>query len=187
MSKTRCLQLKKEILNGRMLSMDPTSGTKNSEAGWAIFDAGKLESSGIISIADGAKDERLRDILATLQTEFTEVYDVLALEDIPVARRRGNFDVSQTLIQACGVYIAGTSGKLVELNSHTWQAVARRLGGWVKGDESDAQYIGLAAIAFASGYTQKLTEKLKIEFLGNLAEENDYWDLPDMREHWRSE
>jgi len=192
MSKTRCLELKDPILNGRMIAIDPTSGTLDrstgeaSVAGWALFEEGQLHSSGVIAIPFAKrKEDRYRSLLTILQTEFDDTYDALAMEDIPLARRRGNFNTSQTLIQVCGVYIAGLSGELVELNSHTWQAVARRIGGWVKGDESDAQYIGLAAIAFARGYDQKMSEKKKTEFTGELVNDYNAWNLPGITEHWR--
>jgi len=189
MSKTRCLAIKDAILGGKMLAIDPTSGTgdpgKNSQAGWALFDEGQLLSSGTIEIpANRDKATRFRSIQEILTTQFDETYDVLALEDIPLARRRGNFSTSQTLIQVCGVYIASTSGELVELLAHTWQAVAKRIGGWTKGDESDAQYIGLAAIAFASGYDQKMSEKRKIEFAAELVDEYDSWGLQTINDHW---
>lgn len=190
MTKTRCRELKDGILNGRMLAIDPTSGTMDrstgspSVAGWALFESQQLISSGIIEIPQNSrKEDRFRDLLGILQGDFGDVYDVLALEDIPLARRRGNFNTSQTLIQVCGVYIAGLSGDLVEINCHTWQAVARRIGGWTKGDESDAQYIGLAAIAFAAGYDQKMTEKKKAEFIGDLVLKNGGWNLPVNKSH----
>ena len=175
-----------------MIAIDPTSGAieratgNGSVAGWALFLGGEMQSSGIIEIPYyDRKEDRYRGLLDILHTEFDDGFDVLAMEDIPTARRRGNFNTSQTLIQACGVYIAGLSGELVEINSHTWQAVAKRVGGWIKGDESDAQYIGIAAIAFASGYDQKMSEKRKIEFLGKLVNEHNAWNLPGSINHWR--
>ena len=191
MSRSRCLELRKQILDGHLLAIDPTSGSvdrttgKPSEAGWATFRSAVLLSSGVITIPENKRKEaRYRDILTILQEDFPDQYDVLALEDIPLARRRGNFNTSQTLIQVCGVYIAGTTGDLVEIASHTWQAVARRIGGWEKGDESDAQYIGLAAIAFASGYSQTLSEKKKLEFIGALVHTHKGWNMPGIINHW---
>jgi len=192
MSKTRCLELRDGILEGRMLAIDPTSGAMDratqtpSEAGWALFEEGHFIGSGTIKIPfHERKEDRYRELLNILHVDFDQEYDVLVLEDIPLARRRGNFNTSQTLIQVCGVYIAGTTGDLVELPSITWQAVARRIGGWVKGDESDAQYIGLAAIAFASGYSQSMTEKRKVEFAGQLVDTYDAWNLQGITDHWR--
>ena len=192
MSKTRCIELRDGIIGGKMIAIDPTSGAMDrangspSVAGWAAFDEGLLLSSGTIEIPfHKRKEDRYRELLNILQTDFVDTWDILALEDIPTARKRGSFSTSQTLIQACGVYIAGLDGDLVELNSHTWQAVARRIGGWRKGDESDAQYIGLAAIAFASGYDQKMSEKKKIEFLAELIGEYDAWNLQGIIDHWR--
>lgn len=191
MSRTRCIELRDGILEGRMIAIDPTSGAvdhstgKPSLAGWSLFDSGEFLSSGVIKIPFSShKEERFRSLLNILHSDFVDDYDILAMEDIPMARRRGSFNTSQTLIQACGVYIAGLGGELVELNSHTWQAVARRLGGWSKGDESDAQYIGLTAIAFASGYNQNMTEKRKTEFIADLINEYDGWKLQPLLEHW---
>ena len=190
MSKTKCLKLKKKILGGLMLAIDPTSGSVNhvtrspSKAGWALFKEGGLIDSGTIDIkSSDKKEERFRDLIETLQ-QFDEDYDILALEDIPMVRGRGSFNISQTLIQACGVYIAGLPGELVEMNSNTWQAVAKRLGGWDKSDEGDAIYIGLSCIAFAEGYDAKFSEKKKLEFLGELIDTYSGWNLPGLLECW---
>tara|TARA_B100001094_G_scaffold65503_2_gene61600 strand:+ start:10552 stop:11139 length:588 start_codon:yes stop_codon:yes gene_type:complete len=194
MSKKKCQKLSDKILNGRMLAIDPSSGATDratgspSIAGFAYFDKGILVESGLILIPESQnKETRFRYILDLLQSQFNEDYDILALEDIPLARRRGNFNTSQTLIQACGVFIAGVSGQLIELNSHTWQAVARRIGGWKKGDEADAQYIGLAAIAFASGYDQKITEKNKLKIIKELVTSYNFWELQEILNHWKEE
>ena len=191
MSRTKCTKLKSKILNGRMLAIDPTSGAINSvtgrysTAGWAEFENGQLRESGIIEIAESKeKEERFRSLLHVLQAEFDAPYDVLVLEDIPMARRRGTFHISQTLIQACGIYAAAIDGALIEINSHTWQAIARRLGGWTKTDESDAQYIGISAIAFAEGYTQKTSDKRKLEKLGEIVTKYNGWDLEQLQANW---
>jgi hypothetical protein len=191
-SKTKCVKLKKDILGGLMLCIDPTSGAvqrdtnTTSQAGWAIYDGGEFRSSGVIIIpADPNKENRYRAILDVLLTSFTDPYDIVIMEDIPTARRRGTFNTSQTLIQACGVYAAGiSSGKLIELPSHTWQAIARRIGGWIKGDESDARYLGLAAMAFSEGYSQSLTEKKKLECIETIVNKHNGWNFPSVIKHW---
>jgi len=85
--------------------------------------------------------------------------------------------VTPVLMQATGVFIAGIqSERLIEMDVKTWEAVAKRLGGWKKhsskrglingcdpngreGDDVDAEYIGWTAICFALGYNQKDKEK----------------------------
>lgn len=165
MSKTLCLKYRDKILNGTMLCIDPSSGGTNrkgeqSNAGWAIFKKGRIWSSGILELDHGeSKGVRLRAIGKCMMESFDE-YDILAIEDI------NGYKAPQALIQSCGVYISSTTTDgLIEMNSRTWQAIANRLGGWVKSDEEDAKYIGWAAIAFALGYDQKDSEADREETL----------------------
>ena len=164
MSRTRALQFSKYILEGKFLAIDPSSG-KTGNAGWALFEKGKLHSSGILDIySDSSRERRLKSILECMQKEFEPV-DLLVLENI-----EGRM-APKILIQACGVIIAGTpSDRYFEMNIITWQSIAMKLGGWKKtnkngvvrgdpkgneGDEYDAQYIGFASIALALGYDAK--------------------------------
>ncbi len=195
MSRSKCKSLRSEILDGSLLAIDPSSGSVNrftgeqSSLGWAIFKEGNLQGSGTIEVIKSeSKEDRLRDLVGILHTRFDTTFDALVLENIPaVSCRKNGFSVDTTLIQACGVVVAGTTGALVEMNIHTWQAVARRLGGWTKGDESDAIYLGLSAIAFAVGYDQKFTEKVKTTFLGDLVDHYDGWNMKPLLDFWGME
>lgn len=175
-----------------MIAIDPSSGSSSaggrSVAGWAVFDEGHLVESGLIEIeASNHKADRFRDLLNSLQTDFDKDYDVLALEDIPLTSgRRRAFTVSQTLIQVCGVYIAGLGGHVIEMNTRTFQAIANRLGGWFKDDEMDAIFIGIACICFAEGYNQTESDQKKLKKLGEIAEKYNYWGLEDMRSNWEA-
>ena len=88
-------------MTGRFLAIDPSSGAMNryvgerSQAGWAIFAGGQLESSGIITIDGSNKTERLQDLARTLTNEFNETFDLLVMEDI-----WGRM-ASKTLVHAC--------------------------------------------------------------------------------------
>ena len=92
---------KSKLLTGRFLAIDPSSGAMNryvgerSQAGWAIFAGGQLESSGIITIDGSNKTERLQDLARTLTNEFNETFDLLVMEDI-----WGRM-ASKTLVHAC--------------------------------------------------------------------------------------
>ena len=156
MSKTQSKMHKKKILEGKFLSIDPSSGAigadgKASEAGWAVFENGRLTTSGTIDINEsGAKQNRLRNLLEIIQREFTDEYDLLVLELIKGWRAQ------QSLIQSTGVVIAGINSEATfEINVTSWQAIARRLGTWEKSDEGDAVHIGAAAIAWALDYDLK--------------------------------
>jgi hypothetical protein len=166
MSRTQGQKHKNTILSGTVLCIDPSSGGTDrrgvkSSAGWAIFSKGQLHSSGEIQLDNGQeKPVRLRGILECLKRDFPETYDLLIVENIE------GYRASKTLIQACGVYIAGIeSSACFEMNVKTWQAIAKRLGGWEKSDEADAIYIGWAAVAFALGYNQKESEENREEVL----------------------
>lgn len=165
MSRTACLKYKNLILNGSMLCIDPSSGGTNrkgekSNAGWGVFGEGKVLESGLLELDHGeSKEVRLRAIADCMRESFDK-YDILVIEDI------NGYKAPQVLIQACGAFISSTNTKgLVEMNSRTWQAIANRLGGWKKGDEADALFIGWAAIAFAMGYNQTDKEDVREEIL----------------------
>ena len=165
MSRSKCNLYKTKILEGSMLVIDPSSGGtsrkgEQSNAGWAEFKNGKLKASGIIELDHGKyKEDRLRAISDCLRSEFKANYDLMVIENIE------GYGAAKTLIQACGAFICSTNGRLIEMNVKTWQAIANRLGGWVKGDEADAIYIGWACVAFALGYNQKESEEQREEFL----------------------
>lgn len=186
----RSLRVQQKVLTqGKFLAIDPSSGSisrstgERSNAGWAIFEQGRLSSSGIITIDGTNKTQRLQDLANTLLVEFDESFDLLILEDI------WGYIAPQTLVQACGVIIA-TSGAVntVEVNVKQWQGVANRLGGWTKGDENDAVWMGVAAICLASGYSHKALKKdpERLAFLNDLAKSHDYWGVQEIEEHHRT-
>lgn len=171
-------------MTGRFLAVDPSSGSidrrsgTRSEAGWAIFDGGRLESSGLIMIDGTSKKERLSSVAKTVQQEFNEPFDLLVIEDI------WGYIASKTLVHACGVFIGNTNAKdIIELNVMTWKGVANRLGGWEKGDESDAIYIGVAAMVLSGGYAHKRLKKdtARQEKIDALCEENDCWGVETIK------
>jgi hypothetical protein len=146
------INLQLPILNGKALIIDPSSGshssTDRSNCGWAELEYGRVVDSGIIKLDHGKQPfQRLRLLGECLREDFADDYDILVLEFL-----EGDY-VSPMLIKACGAIMANIKSKhYAEINIKTWQAIARRLGGWVKGDEHDAKYMGYAAVALALGY-----------------------------------
>lgn len=168
MSRTRSKQYKSIILERSFLCIDPSSGA-TGDAGWAIFDKGRVIDQGVISVSNmnSAKHKRLRELMKCLFDDF-ERTELMIMEEI-----RGKH-TKETLVQACGVFIAGIDCEYqFDMNVATWQAIAKKLGGWKKhtgaglvgdkggreGDEVDAEFVGWAAIAFALGYNQKGASK----------------------------
>lgn len=180
-----CKAHKRHLLTGKVLAIDPSSGAYNrktgekTQGGWALFDNGMLLTSGVYNVDGVTKNERLVSLQKVFLEEFKGDIDVMVLEDI------WGYIASQALVQACGVIIGsvGTSS-VIELNVSTWKAVATRLGGWVKGDENDAIYLGVAAMCIAQGYGHKRlkNDKKRGEMLDSLAIENDYWNVETIKE-----
>ena len=147
---------KKAALGGNMLVIDPSSGGSSkkgekSEAGFAVFEEGKLVKSGTVEYpTEKVVFKRLKNIKGVWENNL-HLYDLFVLEDI-----RG-YRAQQSLIQSCGVYIATIRfNEFFQLNVKTWKSIAKLWGGYVKSDENDAIYMGYATIAIALGYHSKL-------------------------------
>ena len=147
---------KKAALKGTMLVIDPSSGGtskkgEDSEAGWAYFCEGRLDSSGTIGYPrEKVVFKRLRNVSEHWRSQ-ENTYDLFVIEDI-----RG-YRAQQSLIQACGVYITSIDfEEFFQLNVQTWKSIAKQWGGYVKSDENDAIYMGYATVAIALGYHSKL-------------------------------
>ena len=144
------------LLNGKVLSIDPSSGGtyrgKNSKAGYAILDHLSIIESGVIELDYGKHSSiRLQKLLECLQRDFKEKFDLLVIEDV------NGYNCSKVLLQASGVFVAAINSKATwEINIRTWQSIAKQLGGWEKDDEADAIYMMLAAISVALGYDPKM-------------------------------
>jgi len=134
----------KIIREGTVLAIDPSSGSKRSLPGFAIFKGEELVESGTIPLeVDQPIDVRLRQLKFILEDEFGEM-DVLVVEKI-----RGR---SHTYLRwACGVTIACCDAPLVfEMPTITWKKFVDR-DTYEKSDEQDAIKIGEALIKLAGG------------------------------------
>ena len=170
------------ILGGTMLVIDPSSGAKNSATGevsllgWASFENGKLVGSGtIIPDYKPQSFRRLRAMSEFLREDF-EYHDMFVQEDITT--KVGH----KTLIQACGGIVSNTKSKYYfEPNIRAWQSFAQKMGGWTKGDESDAQYMGWYMIAYASGWDSKGTQEHKEYIINRVKEYRDERDTERLK------
>jgi len=128
---------KEQILNGRLLAVDPGS----KFAGYSIYDAGVLTSSGIITMGN-----KLR-VQQRLQHLYQQLHDLTACDVFATERIRGSMS-HEFLKWAVGVAVAAVrSPVLIEVPIGVWQAI--KDAGYEKTDENDAQLIGKSLIWLA--------------------------------------
>ena len=133
------------VLGGTMLAVDPSSGSKDSQCGYAYFVAGDMVASGTVPV-----DHRLpiEQRVAITSDWFAANYnqpDLLVIEEI-----RGRL-AHVYLVWSVGVVIASVrASQLLEMNIGTWKR--RAAPGYVKSDIADAQQIGLVTVQLAEEY-----------------------------------
>jgi len=139
------------ILEGMVISIDPSIGSSSSMPGWAIYRAGQYVSSGIFEIP---VHKSLPDRLRTLANHVRKLYndyppDVLVYEDIPAQRYgMGNAVAHASLLKALGAILSvpGPDG-YVGIMPVSWKKLVRDT--YEKGDEADAVEIGYVVIECA--------------------------------------
>lgn len=143
------------LAGGWVLAIDPSCGSASSDPGWAIYEKGELQDSGIIEITK-SKDlvyrlQELRRGVSGLQETYDP--DVCIVEHIPPRRfgRGGSATGHSSLLQAMGVCLASTDARvLMRVRPRDWQALAAAV--WSrskKSDKADAEGIGYALISLA--------------------------------------
>ena len=139
----KSLTWSKQLREGMVLSIDPSSGSKGSMPGYAIFKAGELIESGTIQLPVGKPlCVRLQTLCQTLQEEF-EVPDVLITEAIYFSR---NNKAGVSLQRSIGVVLAAfpVNGRVIEVSPNTWRKL--RPETYEKTDENDAIMMGYTAL-----------------------------------------
>ena len=144
-------KISKAVISGTMLCIDPSSGSGSqadaSNCGYALFKEGRCVDSGIIKMDHKIQSwYRLRELVKCLERDFDPV-NLLVVEQLTGPQ------IHQVLHQAVGAIYGGLDfDNAYEMSINTWQALAKKLGGWVKSDEGDAKYMGYAAIALSLDY-----------------------------------
>ncbi len=130
------------ILKGRVLSIDPASGS-SSDTGWAYWEAGQLVQSGLIKVPVHAPlSFRLRELARTIREEVP-AHDVLFIEAI---RQNPTFRGApvEPLLKAVGAILASSEHQLcLEVAPMVWKRWAISLRTYHKTDEQDAIHIGM--------------------------------------------
>lgn len=148
------------VMTGRMLAVDPSTGSISSMPGYAIFDKGELVESGEINVrVQDRKNVRLYNIAETLRNEFPDI-DILAVENIPpVSYKRKGAMSGWSLValqRAVGAIISCFDCDYIEV-APTWTNKFRPEE-LEKTDESDAIGIGLAVISAAEDVINEKTK-----------------------------
>lgn len=166
-----CQKYASELLDGRVLAVDPSSGSRNSLPGYATYHQGKLTDAGFIKFnTNRDKSERLVDLARFLRTEF-EAPDVLVIEHIsPVFgyQKNGKFrqSINKSFVilhQAVGC-ILGAVGcpKVIEVTPRTWRQYLPKEKEYDKNDDNDAIMIGYAAMFKAAEIMGREPPELKL-------------------------
>lgn len=134
------------VLEGRLLSIDPSSGSRQSMPGYAIWESGKLKDSGVLQIEySDYVNVRLQRIADSLRNEF-EVPDILVIENIPPKIGFGRGPLN--LHRAVGAIMSAVRcGPIIEVAPISWRKYIPE--GYRKTDENDAIMFGYCVIATA--------------------------------------
>lgn len=138
------------LLNGKMLAIDPSTGSKSSVPGFAWFENGELIESGTIEVnIQDNRSKRLYEIARTVREEF-EMPDILVVEYIPPVSYSGGMNgVSLMGLQKAIGAIVGARpfNNLLEIPASAWRNY--KPPEYEKTDEWDAITIGLCAVEVA--------------------------------------
>lgn len=140
------------ILNGTILSIDPSSGSKESMPGYSIFKAGVFYDSGVIRLEHRQSlAGRLYDLREALQRDFT-CPDVLVVENIAPFIGGNTTRSILSLHKAVGVTVSCFDCPLMEVAPISWRRFIPE--NYRKTDECDAIMMALTVLKIASGKTE---------------------------------
>ena len=141
-----------KITGGTLIALDPSSGSKGSMPGYAIFEAGLLVFSGEIKLPyQRPVYERLQLLHKAVLALTPEPPDVFVIEEI-----KGQNFGSRYLNWSVGTAIsAARTPTIIECPINLWKALAKVTPDYVKGDAEDAVMIGRSVILRTQGLTEK--------------------------------
>ena len=149
------------ILDGKILCIDPSTGSQSSMPGFAWYEKGKLVECGTIEVDYRLnRSLRLYEIARTIREDFP-VPDILIVEYIPPVSYRGGMNsvAVMALQKSLGAIIGALPFQnLIEIPTSAWKKY--KTEDYVKSDEWDAITIGRCAVEVAK---EILEEPDKIE------------------------
>lgn len=136
------------VLRGTLLAIDPSSGSQNSQPGYAIFQAGSFVDGGVIDLKVGsALNSRLFALGKTLREEF-RCPDILVTEKIPPIGQNGfHANSMMSLQKSIGTVISSFECPLVEVAPNTWRKHIPTT--YVKRDDNDALMMAYTVLVCA--------------------------------------
>lgn len=137
--------LAKLIQTGRILCIDPSTGSQSSMPGFAVYQAGILVEYGTIEVDHRLnRSLRLYEISRTIREDFSPPADILIVEYIPPMSYKGggmNSIAIMALQKALGAIIGALPfGNLIEVPAAAWKTA--KDDNYIKTDAIDAVYIG---------------------------------------------
>lgn len=146
---------KNGILTGKMLVIDPSSGSKSSMPGYAIFHKGEFQEDGVIQVPIYMDLHRRLCYLSTCLRQF-DVPDILVVERISARAHGRHAAAHASLLKSVGAIFASISTpKLVEITPMTWKAYIKynpqKCADYSKADNWDARVMGMYAVDVARG------------------------------------
>lgn len=142
------------LLTGKVLSIDPSVGSLNSQPGYAWWEGGAKTDSGTIELGTSRTADipaRLHALRMTLENEFPKP-DLVVVERIVLnAKAAGYCNPSVLkLNQAIGVVMSQWGVPVIEVSPMSWKSAAKSMEfDLAKGDENDAIKVGWCVISKA--------------------------------------
>lgn len=140
-----------KALDGTVLVIDPSCGSRSSLPGYSVYCRMELIDSGTLPITLGAplfkRLHQMRGFIHLVENKYGPV-DLAVLEEIPVAKGRFTDKGLASLMQAVGATVASISCQhIVFIHPLTWRAWMP--AGYVKGDRADAELMGSVVLEYA--------------------------------------
>jgi len=125
-------KLAKLILNGRVLAIDPSSGSRDSLPGYAIYEHDRITENGVVGL----------DYKQPIQHRLNKLFhfvDDLGHFDVLVIERIRGAQAHAYLHWAVGTVIAACRAEhVLEIPTTTWKKLARSIADYEKSDAVDA-------------------------------------------------
>lgn len=135
------------VIKGKVLAIDPSSGSQKSQPGYAIYEAGVLIDSGTIQVSHKNQlHSRLYYLAGCIRDQF-DVPDILVTENISSVMNSNSGFMSKSMLplqRAVGVVQSIFPCPCLEVAPATWRKYIPK--DYVKSDENDAIMLGWAAI-----------------------------------------
>ena len=140
----------KLLTTGKVMCIDPSTGSQSSMPGYAYYEKGVMIESGIIEVDHRLNSSlRLYEIARTIREDFP-VADLLIVEFIPPVTYVGGMNsiALMALQRSIGAIVSAHPYEhLLEIPASAWKAYKPE--GYVKSDEWDAVCLGNCAITVA--------------------------------------